>query len=778
MILALVLLACHPTIPLGSRADPSGDDSAPLDSDPLDVVPPDTGPTWTPCVDPPPAVLNELVASNQHGLTDADGDTSDWIELALPAGAAAVDLTGWSLSQNGAPDATGWALPAQNLEAGTTLFVWASSKNRTTPELATDFGIDTLGDIVFLQMPDGCVADHVDTPRLYADVSYGRPADAQGAGSWEYFLEPTPGATNSTESRPAFADPPTLSPAGGFMAEAVVQAAGPTNSTLRYTLDGAPPDETSPTFPASPGLDLDAVDQPVVVRARSFVDGLWPSRMTTQTYFEDVTLAEQGVRIISLTADPPDLFDPVTGMYMPGPGAELDYPYFGANFWEPWERDVHIEMYAPGGERMLDQDAGIQIAGGYSRAFDQRNFEIISGTGYGPEDFTAKVFDNEGIESFHRLYLRNGGDWCSTQLVDGAVQAVFRDDNGVQNPALDMQAYEPALVYINGEFWGLYELKERLDEFYIESHHGADTPPADKEKLDRVKLGWTHEANWTLEQGSWDAFDALNAMTTQDFTQESVYDEFKARVDVDNFIANAVTQGWIGNTDWWINNIRMWRPNDADEDPDAPDGRFRWMGYDYGHGWPDYTYDHLATTVNGDWAGLPIGSALLDPEFRIRFINIHGDFLNTSLSPEVASARVEALAAETRPVMAMQRERWCGGANMAAWESAVSYAATFAERRPRYMDQTLRANLRIPGNAALSLKAEGAGTFHLAVVSVTPPWEGAYYLYVPVTVSAIPAEGWVFEAWEGSGTVSPEDPATITVPMAEDTVLTAVFVPE
>ncbi|MDP2316873.1 MAG: CotH kinase family protein [Pseudomonadota bacterium] len=740
-MLLFVLQACSddgPT-PVGPRDAP----------DPVEEVPADTAPAWVACEGAPPVRLQELVAANHHGATDADGDTSDWIELGLPDGAEPVDIGGWSVSDGG----EGWVLPARTLDPAAPLVVWASSKDRAVTELHADFGLDALGEDLFLRMPDGCVADHVATGRLYADVAYGR----DDSDAWGYFLTPTPGETNHTEWRVGFADPPVLSPPGGFHADVEVTAAG---SDVRYTLDGAPPDVTSEVFPVA--LALDAVDAPVVVRARAFADGLWPSRVATATYFEDTGLAAKGVRIISLAADPPDLFDPETGIYELGPDAEPNYPYFGANFWEVVERDVHVEVFAPGGASLVDQDAGLQIAGGYSRAFDQRNFELVARSGYGPDVFGAPIFADEPFTVYHRLYLRNGGDWCSTQLVDGTVQALFRDADGRRNPTVDAQAYEPALVYINGALWGVYELKERLDEWYAADHHGVDP-----DELDRVKLGWTHDANWELEQGTWTAFDALEALVNgSDLADPVAYAAFEAQVDIDNFIATNVVQGWIGNTDWWGNNIRMWRPA-------APGGRFRWMAYDFGHGWPDWGYDHLATTVNGTWKGLPIGAALANPTFRDRFVNIHADFLNTSLAGEEAAARFDALADEVRPVMAMQRQRWCGGATMSQWESAVDYARTFAERRADVVDSTLRANLGLAGHATLGLRADpsGAGSFDLAVVTVDPPFDGRYYLGVPVTVTAVAADGYVFAGWaDGLG-----ESASRTLPMDADTEVTARF---
>ena len=321
------------------------------------------------------------------------------------------------------------------------------------------------------------------------------------------------------------------------------------------------------------------------------------------------------------------------------------------------------------------------------------------------------------------------------------------------------------MVYINGEFWGLYELKERLDESYAAAHHGADP-----EALDRIKLGWTHEANWELEQGSWEAFNAVETLRTSgDLASSADYAAFDALVDLPNFAAAQVAQGWIGNTDWWGNNIRMWRP--------TPGGEFRWMVYDFGHGWTTPNYDHLGTTVNGSWQGLPIGDALANDEFRTQFVNVHADFLNTSLAGDFAAASLDALASETRPVMAMQRDRWCGGATMSAWEDSVDYARDFAQTRAEFVERDLHEHMNLGDRISLSLVAEpvGTGRFELTAVQVEGGFSGTYYDGVPLTITALPGEGYRFVEWTGDA--AGQDPRVTVVPTGNVT-LTAQFAPE
>ncbi len=748
------LAAC--SHPAEQEHDRAPDHDSPPDTG-LEHVPEDTAPGWTPCPGPASAGLNEIVSANLHGIADETGDQPDWIEIAPTSPGVEVDIGGWTL---GTTAEGGWPIPDGTVLTDQTRLYYAAGDATIADH--TDFTLDPDGDELFLSMPtaDGpCVADHVVLPRLYNDISYGRSGVDPGA--WEYFLAPTPGAPNTTESRPGFADPPALLPAAGFYATPVTVSAT-SAGRITYTLDGSLPTSESTAYTTP--VDLDATAQPVVVRARAYVAGLWPSRPSTATYSEDPTILDGRVMVISLTVDPPDLWNEETGIYVYGENAEPQYPFFGANFWQEWEKDAHVEIFGSDGTQVIDQDAGIQIAGGYSRAFDQRNFEIVARSGYGPQTFATPIFPNEDLAGYRHLYLRNGGDWCSTQIVDASVQAVFRGDDDRHWPAIDAQAYRPVLVYLNGAFWGEYELKERLDEYWIADHRGEG--PDD---LDRVKLGWTHEANWTLEEGTWDAFDALDSLAGEDLSTPDAWARFDASVDVQNFASAIVVQGWIGNSDWWINNLRMWRPH-------RDDGKWRWMVYDFGHGWTDYSYDHLTTSISDNWSGLPIAAALTNPDFRTLLVNAHADYLNTSLAPERARATVTALADEVRPVMQKQRDRWCSGASMDDWESEVSYAETFAERRPAAIDAQLIDHFGLSGHATLSLTADPpeGGTYTLAVLSVTPPFTGRYYAGVPVTVTAVPAEGYVFSGWSDSALGT--NP-TVVLPMLGGTSVMARFAP-
>ena len=151
-----------------------------------------------------------------------------------------------------------------------------------------------------------------------------------------------------------------------------------------------------------------------------------------------------------------------------GPNASNDFPYFGANFWEDWERPIHFEIVDPnrGG---YAADAGVKVFGGWSRAFPQKSLSFFSRSYLGPSSFEYSFFPNSDINDYEAFVLRNSGnDWESTVLRDGFTTSL------TENLNIDHQQYRPAVLYINGDFWGIQNLREKINEHFIASNHNID----------------------------------------------------------------------------------------------------------------------------------------------------------------------------------------------------------------------------------------------------------------------------------------------------------------
>ncbi len=679
-------------------------------------------------------VINELVASNLDGPTDLDEETPDWIELAN-LGDAVVDLSGWGLSDDPS-DPLKWVFPQVSLEPGGIVLVFASGKDLLGEELHTNFSVSAYDPVVQLAAPDACPVDYAHPERLRTDISFGRVDD--NPDIWGYYLDSTPGLSNTTESRPGFAPTPSISPASGFYREPITATVSDEEdgAIIRVTLDGAEPDVDCQQYQEP--LALDATQQPIVLRAVAWVDGLWPSPVATATFSQDPGILDYGLKVVSLAVDPFDLYDQETGIYTAGVrDYETSYPYFGANFWEDWERNVHIQVWEPGGELVIDQDAGIKIHGGYTRAFRQKSFRIIARAGYGPDALDYKFFPNEDLDSFKKIVLEGAGDWCPTHTENSFVDQVFRDENGVRYPTMDSQAWEPTVVYLNGEFWGLYAFREKLDEYYIQAHHGADP-----DNLDRIECTADADEWWNLNQGTWDAFNTLNKFVEEhDLAQPEAWAWFKSMVDIENLATAVLAEGYWGNTDWWNNNLRMWRER-------VDDGPFRWMVFDLGHSWPSWSYDHIGVSVHWSGTGLPIGDAMANEEFRVLLANQASDFLNTSLAVDNALAVLDSMHARIEPVIPEQYARWCGS-SPDHWYSLVDYAREFVQERPEILKGQIIDHLGLSGSADLTLLADPpeAGSFHLTVADVDPPFTGFFFTGIPISLTAVPTDGWEFTGW-------------------------------
>lgn len=725
----LLLFACAEPVALqGEGAPDPGAATEPA---------PETLPDPCATVEHEPLRINELVAANLDSATDEDGDSPDWFELWSPA---SVALRGWVVGDGSSK----WSFPDIFLQADTELLVFASEKDRAGPELHTDFALDADAAELHLYAPDGCEVDATAPGRLYGDVAWGRNAEG-----WGYFLEPTPGAPNDTESRPGFAETPRVSPESGIQADLVVSVSG--EGHIYVAEGGRVPDEEDRLYTAP----FEPEGDPVVLRARAFVDGLWPSRVATASWFR----ADPGyeVPLHSLVLDPPDLWDEETGIYAYGDSFEPHYPYFGANFWEDWEKEAHLDLVQEG-ELRLSTDLGVSIHGGYTRAFDQKSFRLAARSAYGASSLEAPLFPSEPYESYAGAILQLGSDFCSTNLFDAFGDRLFRLEDGSRPPELDVQAYAPAAVWLNGAFWGFYGLRERLDHDWIVQHYG-------EEDVDRIKVGWTHDANWTLEEGSWEAFDTLNSFAAgADLSDPDQWASFEAMVEPDNLAATTLAVGWMANADWWWNNLRLWRPRE---------GRFRWMVFDLGHGWPAFGYDHLATSMTYNGTGLPIGAALQNEAFRQRFVLMGEEWLASFLSAPVARARLEQMIAEVDTLMPDHQEHWCG-TGAGAWASALDYARTYVDNRPGEMRDDLQAHFGLAEPVRLTLEAEPAeaGAFRLSFVSVESGFSGLFFPGVPVSITAEAAPGWVFDGWSDGGA----DAARSLDPQAEAT-LTALFSP-
>ncbi len=607
----------------------------------------------------------------------------------------------------------------------------------------TNFRLAGDGEQIHLYTAIGSHLDSIRFGALPADVSLGRLPD--GGPDWKYFTVATPGGSNGGPTFDGTAPPVQFSPPGGVHRGSVSldlssELAG---APIHCTLDGTVPTGLSPLCTGT--LSLSGIN---VVRARVLQPGLLPGPVSTHTYLNTT----HTLPVVSVVAEPNDLWDYNTGIYVMGPNAQSEFPHFGANFWQDWEVAANVELYELDGAKRLNSPAGIQIMGGWSRGYAQKSLSVYARQQYGAGEFTYPVFPDRPFTTYENFVLRNSGnDWISTMLRDAYLQQLVRGS------AVDWQAYRPAVMYLNGEYWGIHNLREKINEHYVAAIAGA---PADEIDL----LEWDTDIPAHLNPGVLHGdktryTELMDLVTGSDMTLDATYRQAESLMDVENYIDYYVTQIFVGNTDWPGNNVKYWRHR-------SPSGKWRWILYDldFGFGiWDVNSYTHntlaFAAEPNGPSWPNPPGSTLLfrrlllSPQFRVAFINRFCDFLNVHFAHDRMDSVLESLRANIQPEVQQHLDRW--GQSHANWDNQLARMSIYGDNRVGAVVGHLRSFFSLGPRLPITVRTEPEGAGSVLVnreIVSDSPWTGSYFTGVPLTVKALAKPGYRFAGWSGGAT--------------------------
>lgn len=655
-------------------------------------------------------VINEIVASNQTTITDEDDDTPDWIELYNTTGLP-VNLTGFSLSDDSL-DLQKWKFENSTIPAGDYLLIFASDKDRQTSNLHTNFKISAAGEKIFLSETNGAIVDKVDVPPLLTDISYARESD--GSLPWT-FQTPTPNASNSGSGYIGYADPVQLSKTDYFYPSAISVELTAGESEIYYTLDGSDPDESSTLYTGK--IDIDST---TTIKAISHKDGYLPGPMLFHTYFIN---ENTDLPVVSLTSDPYNLFDPDSGIY--------------TNYTMNWERPAHIEFFEDDKSQGFSENCGIEISGGQSSQWDQKSITIKFKNDYGISELEYLLFPDFDVTTFKGFVLRNAGnDWQFTHMRDALMQTLVKDLD------IDYLEYRPATSFINGEYWGIYNIREKINEYYLANRHGVDP--------DNVDL---LENNMKVLQGDSQAYQQLiDYISTNDMTTAAAYAYIDSAIDLNECILYFAAQAYYDNLDWPGTNIKFWRERSAS-------GQWHWIlcGLEFGFGlyehgaWEDhlsFMFSPVETRYsNPPWATLLQRKLIENPTFKNRFINQIADLLNTNFKSERVVQIINTLADHISGEITRHRNRW--GLN----GESIDSLTTFAQDRPAYLRDHVRNFFDCGNNASLTIDASAGGSVQLNTLKLESsdlPFSGTYFEGNEIHLSAIPEPGFIFAGWSGS----------------------------
>ena len=552
---------------------------------------------------------------------------------------------------------------------------------------------------------------------------------------WCVSPTPTPAEVNSDDCFDSYEPAPLFSIESGVFGGGILLELSALNplAEIRYTIDGSIPEADD--FLYTDPLEIDAT---VVISARCFSETSLPSATEKNTYL----INEWGIDlpIVSVSTNPGNLWDPVNGIHVLGEGYVGGYPYFGSNIWEDWEREAYIEYFDADHVKQAEGPMGIKIHGGWSRGRDQKSFRLQCKDEYGMEEINYPLIPAKSfIQTYKGFNLRNGGnDYDNYRFHDALLQRAFSETNA------DYMAYAPVVVFLNGEYWGIMEMREVQDQNYIEDNHGIDND--DVTVISSNYLGWN-----VISGNDASCYSMSDAIMNADPASDAFFGLLDSLIDLENYSDYIIAETYWGNGDWYNgwNNTKFWHD-------DRPGGKWHFILMDMDFGtWGGLGDNYLNIAQN---EGTPLGQifyrAVLNVKFREYFSHRYADVMSYYLDDEKFEAMGYAMRDEVISSWPRHCERWFTDCNTFDWllDARIDWNAG---RRLAMVD-VLKAhyNLQTPHTVTLDVVPAGAGRIHINTIEPKEneyPYTGYYYEGIPVQITVVANPGYEFDHWAANG---------------------------
>lgn len=685
-------------------------------------------------------VINELMQSNVDCIMDDLNEFPDsWVEL-YNAGDTYVSLKGYRLGTNAQKDAA-WKLPDQSIAPKQYALVYC---DKAASKMHTDFHLEPgKGCNVYLFYGSDVVDMVTDLPKQPApNIAYGRKID--GGEEWGYQLKPTPGKSNCGETTdnilgdPVFSEPGKVVYDSSLSLTLSLPEGAPEGTKIRYTIDGSEPTESSTRY-----SDPIEITKTTVVRAKLYCEGWLSPRSVTHSYI--LFSRELTLPVISISTDDKYFSSSKIGIYVEG-----NYQPGTNNYKFNWRRPMNIEFFEGANvASAVNQLCEARVMGGSSRKYVPRSMIFYANKRFGTKHFKYEFFPDQkpGLDEQKSILLRNsGGDFYYLYMRDAVIQRVMG-----MHTDLDWEPCRPAIIYINGSYRGIINIRERSTSHYIWANYDH------LEDIDMIE-------NWNqLKEGDYENFNAFKTFYSQRGHSREEYEKW---MDCVEYINLMIMNLYFGNFDFPGNNSVMWRPR-------TDNGRWRFVAKDADWGLglnaeyyptlnnrcPTYlnAIDWFCHYVDGDyWVKKPEYTVLFrhmmeNPDLKREFIDrsciYMGDFLNEKGIREIWDQMYETIKSEYPYHRAKMQDAWINYdtelANAREWLTKRTYyfyghlGSTYHEGYP--IPMTINQNVEQASD--LVVKFNGIklsrGTF-----------DGKFFINHTVTLEAEAPEGWEVTGWQ------------------------------
>ena len=677
------------------------------------------------------ARINEVMSSNSL-FVDDDGDYNDWIEL-YNASSETISLKSWYISDD-KDDIKKWKFPDRQIKAGEYFLIFASDKDKNSKYVHTNFKISSKGETIYLSNQNEELIDEIQIPRLLTNTSYGISIENDEK---VFYSESTPGYYNSSNEFLGITDSALeFSHAGGLVSQEInLSISGNSNDEIiRYTTDKSIPDRDSQQF-----LNSIKINKTTIVRAKIFKDKFISSYDNSKSFIFD---AKHSLNVVTLVTEPDNFFDENTGIYMYGKNASSNWPFYGANFWNDSEKPLQFSYYEKDNKLGTEFNAGVKIFGGGSRANEQRSLSIFTRNKYGVGEMDYPFFENVSYDKFQAIILRNtGNDWLKANMRDAAVSKLM------QNSDLEFQDFNPVATYLNGEYWGLYFLREKINEHMISSKSGYDTDDISILEFDGEEIHGNNE----------DFVELRTFINSEDLSVKNNYQYVKSQMDIKNFILYNLTNIYIGNNDWPGNNRKFWK---------GKNGKWRWILFDTDFAFGletgfDYSFNSIKYATNSNcsspscrnrpWSTVYLRKLLENNVFKEQFINHFADEMNSRFLPD----NIKSILQSTHDLISSEID-----SHYKRWNRSSSRAVTYlnsmkeyADKRPQYIKNQILDFFSISSFNKISINNSqvemGEILLNNNLTITQDSWFGDYFEDIMISIKAIPKLGYEFSHWSG-----------------------------
>jgi len=602
-------------------------------------------------------VINETMSQSKGNRL-----RHDWVEIQNRSGEK-LNLKGYGLSDD-LDRPFRWRMPTHVIQPDGLVLILLSGKSCSPPtceRIHADFRLGSQGETLVLTDPEGVRLDSFSSGQLGPGVSRGRRS---GDDTRVLFDKPTPGRPNKGDGYSGYAAQPILSltpPVDGKVTVKLVGDVADRRTHLQF--GGSLPNRRSKQL-----TEPLVIEEPTVLRLRSYREGGLPSKVVTRSVFPGLV---HDVPTVAVTVDPDQMFNPRYGLHSIGEKAKPEFPYKGANFWSRSELAAHFEFYSKDGLLLFDAPVGLQIFGNWSRGLPKKSFRLEARPEYGTPALNFPFFGREDELGLDEVVLRSGGqDSPKAVIRDVLATELTRDLN------LDKRRYRPVALYINAEFWGFYHLREPL---------GAKT----------LAVAWGLDPEQLIVVNGWignrpRAFSEVRRYVRKnDPKSPEALAWVESKVELASFTDWLLMQLFLDNLD--AGNCSYWKTK-------ALDSRWRWTFYDLDLGMirsGNLTFDRF---LEPESRSLPLDVSELyhwliqNPAFEARFLERASTLYREVMSPDRALALLDRFEEQYSGEMEKDEVRW---KRKRPWAKDLESLRNFFRRRPATLRAQLQSHYRL-----------------------------------------------------------------------------------